>query len=338
MQSPAYDRADGIQEMLGSLGGLNNLVNQRREAGYSHHVRLQEFVILGRWLADSCGNFGRTMLENQAPKDRFPHIPDVLSLSDFWAFLKSHGVDVDTSLRTELSGGGLPPDDMICPECRKGWTIHDCHDAVQVHRTEVITLAEFVGQRLAYAQKAVANRNDSVWRMQPDILIRNDRYIDLSPRPGYDTLKVNERGWVGNRDGVTLDHVIESGDEGYFNVWRFYHSSCNRKKLERDQRERFEVVFIKAGFGPVTLEAIPNQYCPCAVCAPWYRVTTPIGVLTIGWRKRVINIDWTGWGQNLLGLFDGEDVTKDVSSIHAGGWDKAVDYLSRIRQSAVPVA
>ncbi|OGY91747.1 MAG: hypothetical protein A3B31_01755 [Candidatus Komeilibacteria bacterium RIFCSPLOWO2_01_FULL_53_11] len=339
MQTPAYDRADGIQAMLSSLSGLNSLVNQRREAGYGRRERLHQFVILGRWQADSCGNFGRAMMGGRAPKNRFPDIPDVLTFEEFWTFLRSKNLAAEgTSVMTDLTGSHVPPANIICPECQRGWTIDNCHDTVVVHTTEDVPLEKFVGQKLSDAQQVIGDRTDSIWRMQDDILIRNDRRIDLSPKPGYETLKVNERGWVGTRDGIAPDYVIEPGDDGFFNVWRFYHGTCNRTKLDRAERERFTGIFVKAGFDDIALEAIPNQYCPCDVCAPWYRVTTAIGVFTIGWRERVINIDWSALGQDFLSLFEGEDVTKGANSIHAWGWEKATDYLSRIRQSLAPIS
>ena len=56
----------------------------------------------------------------------------------------------------------------------------------------------------------------------------------------------------------------------------------------------------------------------------------PYGDIKIGWRKRVISIDWSSTKRNLLHLFKDEDVTKEPYLVHAWGTDKAVDYLKRI--------
>jgi hypothetical protein len=92
----------------------------------------------------------------------------------------------------------------------------------------------------------------------------------------------------------------------------------------------------------VLAEPIPNQYCSryCCDMSPWYKVTTPKGIVSLGWRKRVINITYemrvTG-GVDTDNLFPGEDVTRGkdythpaTSYIHAYGYDKAKQYLAVI--------
>src|SRR5260370_22628222 len=58
---------------------------------------------------------------------------------------------------------------------------------------------------------------------------------------------------------------------------------------------------------------IPNGYCPRACCSqkPWYVATTRKGQITLGWRKRVIQITWEPTvGPTAELLFPNEDVTK----------------------------
>lgn len=78
------------------------------------------------------------------------------------------------------------------------------------------------------------------------------------------------------------------------------------------------------------VEEIPNGYCSDWCCSqkPWFVVTTPKGRITIGWRKRVINIDWAGSkitvdGKNLPDT----GVTYGATYKHAYGYDKAKEYL-----------
>ncbi|MFA6603507.1 MAG: hypothetical protein WCT10_01540 [Patescibacteria group bacterium] len=95
-------------------------------------------------------------------------------------------------------------------------------------------------------------------------------------------------------------------------------------------RQYFSEILQAAGYGDAKLEAIPNGYCDCERCAPWFKFRMHLGEITIGWRKSVISIDWSDTRQNLHRLFYGENVTKGEYYIHAHGKEKAVDYLMRI--------
>jgi hypothetical protein len=86
--------------------------------------------------------------------------------------------------------------------------------------------------------------------------------------------------------------------------------------------------------GKIFVEEIPNGYCRQSCCRhlPWFVVTTEIGRFKIGWRKRVIHLEWT---ETLVkatadDLFPAEDVTKHDRVIHAWGYDKARSYIQTI--------
>lgn len=104
------------------------------------------------------------------------------------------------------------------------------------------------------------------------------------------------------------------------------------------QREDLIGLFPK----PIHVKEIPNQYCSSWCCKhlPWFEVTTVVGVFTIGWRKRVIHIDWSnthGTGQPSE-LFQKEKVTMGLASdcryIHAWSLEDARRYVTTILSSA----
>ena len=341
---PWYDTRQGVEKALQSLEGLTELLYERHAAGYQRDERMNEFWILGRYSLDTVGNCGK-VTSGFVPKVEHPDIPDVLTRDEFWDYLKERSDSENGPMISWGAQSDLPLPGVTCPHCGEGWDITNCHDTVVRHLREDFSLQEFVGKTLGDVKAAYAARTDAVYRMQSDIIIRNDRFIDLSPKyPDTDKdwqkgLVVKENGWVDESDGITDDYVIQDGDEGFFNVWKFLHSKCNREDLKSSEEKQFREVFADAGFKVSEVEAIPNRYCSCDQCAPWFVVKTEFGPVTIGWRKRVINIDWDELirddvhGEQVLGLFKDEDVTKGTGGIHAWGWDKAKEYLSRVHKS-----
>ncbi len=63
-------------------------------------------------------------------------------------------------------------------------------------------------------------------------------------------------------------------------------------------------------------------------------MTTPKGVITLGWRKRVLEIRWEGSDitQTAEELFPQEEVTKQGRMIHAWSYDKAREYIAVLFQ------
>jgi hypothetical protein len=59
---------------------------------------------------------------------------------------------------------------------------------------------------------------------------------------------------------------------------------------------------------------------------PWWLVRTPAGLVQIGWRKRVINIDWSD--TDVRTVVTSDDVTKTETYVHAWSEAKALEYLS----------
>lgn len=301
-----YDSVEGVRSSQASLEAFNKLVDERHKAGYEREENLRSFLVLGgKFRLDECGNVWR-------------HI------KDSWFSMEDN----------------LPLPDLECRLCHGKWTIENIYDKVVWDEHKVIPLNDFVGKTLKDVKEHYHNLTDAVYRMQSDILIRNDKNIDLSPK--YPDAKEdwkkdivkNKRGWLSTENSITDDYVIQKGDEGHFNIWIYYHTVCNRKNLQKKTREKFRQIFATAGFKNIKTNATQNRYCGCDYCAPWFNVKTKYGNILIGWRKRVINIDWSGLtkreDRRLLHLFNGEDVTKEFAYIHAYGWDKAQDYLTRI--------
>jgi len=102
---------------------------------------------------------------------------------------------------------------------------------------------------------------------------------------------------------------------------------------ETADKERAEIISL-FGNRAIYVDEIPNGYCNSFCCKhlPWFIVTTNKGRIKIGWRKRVININWddTIINEKAETLFPNEEVTKFDKTIHAWGLEKAKEYIDLI--------
>jgi len=90
-------------------------------------------------------------------------------------------------------------------------------------------------------------------------------------------------------------------------------------------------IFTLAGIEVLQVWRLPNQYWKrpeANEISPWFLVKTHAGLIEIGWRKRVIAIDWGG--TKIRQIATSDEVTKNESLVHAWGTTKAVEYLSSL--------
>lgn len=121
---------------------------------------------------------------------------------------------------------------------------------------------------------------------------------------------------------------------------KFYHDSCwrnYRKLMEVDKftRRMMGLLYKDTDY---QFELLPNGYCnrDCYSHIPWFLFHTIDGDIIMGWRKRVISIEWQENYKpfDMNELFSTEDVTKweegGKRGIHAWGKDKAYKYLKKV--------
>lgn len=335
-----YDEKQGISEAIRTLDGFNRLEHARREAGYDRHERLNEWLIFnGRVLLDTCGN---TMIGDRTPKPWHRYIPDVCTNVEGAALVKQHAGDDRHCWYSACSW--TPDERIVCPICGQGWNIANWWDYYFIEgNSEVVDLAPYIGKTIPEVWELYKARTDGFWCAWKDSVIRNDRYIDLTSEPGTDYPR-NRMGWVDAhqtypngtvRGEIDLDtYRIQTGDETLFRRMIFEHLDCHKHRMREDSRESFRKIFVLAGFAVDKMIEIPNEYGSFSYNGAWYKVITPQGLFKIGWRKRVIELDWSATGLQCMHLFDGEDVTKGNMMIHCWGDEKAVEYLAKILQFA----
>lgn len=105
--------------------------------------------------------------------------------------------------------------------------------------------------------------------------------------------------------------------------------------------EQVKAIFILAGIDVLALFKTENNYWPSSYVearekSPWWLVKTSAGLVHIGWRKRVISIDWAD--TTIRQAVTDDEVTKDETMVHAHSYAKAVEYMAAWRRIAAPSA
>lgn len=100
--------------------------------------------------------------------------------------------------------------------------------------------------------------------------------------------------------------------------------------------EQARALFVLAGIPVTRLHRLENKYWPDNAHyadvrrnSPWWLAVTPFGPIQIGWRKRVISINWEDTPARQVVTAD--DVTKGDDHVHAWSYAKALEYLTTLR-------
>lgn len=101
------------------------------------------------------------------------------------------------------------------------------------------------------------------------------------------------------------------------------HKDDNQRKSE--VKDKLLSLFKLSGLKVLESWDIKNGYHGTE--SDWLLVKTEIGLIKIGWRKRVIEIDWTDTGIKLVVK---DDVTKGDYYCHAWSYPNAIEYLTEL--------
>lgn len=104
-------------------------------------------------------------------------------------------------------------------------------------------------------------------------------------------------------------------------------------------KQHMLALFVLAGIMVKHAEELPNGYWPkvpdyyeIRQSSPWWLAMTEFGPIKIGWRKRVISIEWTA--TEVRKVITEDDVTKSEDYVHAWTYAKAVEYLTNFAREA----
>jgi hypothetical protein len=109
--------------------------------------------------------------------------------------------------------------------------------------------------------------------------------------------------------------------------------------------EQLKAVLLLAGIEVKSVHQLPNGYCGDLCCPqrPWMLAETKYGLIKIGWRKRVISIEWP----KELNIHGNDTLPKDEqksdtscgttsweNGVHAWGWGNAVNQMTNLVEIA----
>lgn len=104
-------------------------------------------------------------------------------------------------------------------------------------------------------------------------------------------------------------------------------------------QQQAEAFFVLSGFTVQSMTKLANGYWPESPAYaeireqnPWWLVETQFGRVMIGWRKRVISIDWKTSGFTVVEPLTQDNVTQGPCWVHAWSPADAVRYLTELAQ------
>jgi hypothetical protein len=108
-----------------------------------------------------------------------------------------------------------------------------------------------------------------------------------------------------------------------------------REKMQKESKEEVESILTLADLKPERMWELANGYWPLAPIyddarIPWWLAQTSIGLIRMGWRKRVIAIDWEATG--IKWEVTADNVTKGPTMVHAYSTQKGVEYLKELHK------
>lgn len=284
-------------------------------------------------------------------------MPSVIPYDEMWRELER--VDGGNEINMSFSiHDDLPLAHLVCPYCHYGWNIEDIDDCVRDFRSETMPISGPAGMTLGQFWESLEGMTDADRSWQPEMLVRNDRFIDLSPKyPGTDKdyekeLVKNKNGWMsaenlsihmgsiepgvepGKPNPAAASYVVQPGDETHVNARRYYHVKCKQASIDSITLGEFKKAFLDAGIQVNNWLGVENEYGSRSYRGNWYSVMTNYGQIKIGWRKRVIEVKFPCFFST-ASFFPKENVTKFDTSIHAWSYDKLVEYLKVFKSFCV---
>ncbi len=156
----------------------------------------------------------------------------------------------------------------------------------------------------------------------------------------------SHESWVGNGKTfgikilVSMDRKLTDNDKNVISekmdeCIRAINLENDRLDPEVNKNKELQKKNILSLFeaSSVYVKEIPNEYYSAwSYRSPWFLITTCYGVIKVGWRKRVLVIDWKDSDIKVFAedLFKDEKTTKGDYMIHAWSYEDAKKYIDAL--------
>lgn len=141
--------------------------------------------------------------------------------------------------------------------------------------------------------------------------------------PNFVTKRTYGRRYSVRPDGELLEYT-------------YSHRACVTLQENAEISKKFIDLIEAAGIDIIDMTPIENQYHKSSTADNWYAITTSIGTVVIGWRKRVISMQWVFLNNSIVDLSNIIKTTNTIGSdyVHAYGYDQLGEFLKVIKLSA----
>jgi len=212
-----YNSLASIQKRIKTLKGLKDLIDARHKAYYERKEDLKQFLILGTWHLDTCGNC--------------------------WTII-GESLDVEPVIDLEFSGfpkrsfslhNSIVPAHVKCFKCRQPFSIKDAKTIIKKRlQPQIVDLSKYIGQSIKEVKEIYKNKTDAQYYIRNESGLQNDKFIDTRIKEGCTVLEENHGGWID----FPPDYIIDKGDKTETEIFAYYHKKCFEKSII-DQAETF---------------------------------------------------------------------------------------------------
>lgn len=307
-----YTTVEGVRKSLRSLKDFIQMLDERCEARSRHELNI--LVVNGKWYLDQFGQVGYLILQDQNYRQISPDAPIFAELGDVATeeTFRTLGKKYQLNYQIVLGGrGALPSEKTYCAHCGAHWHIDNLDDYCTQSKT--IPAAELMGHVGYHIAEGLIK-----------YLIKEKK----EGRVGKDNTNTCAENFLTERTGRQWTIYSDNDKVSYYAFTKYYHNKCHDEVIRQENITAFKDAFERAEFKVHGIIRTKNQYGSKDYRGDWFILDTDYGLIRVGWRKRVIEVDYS--------MIDNQfrPYTKETSGLgfeHVYGYEKLTEALIAFR-------